>query len=196
MLLDSGSHISLLNPYIAKQYYANSIIFKPNVIKTSCGEQIAKYEAHISAFNEFQTEEKIIFTLFDFHPFFDGLISFRDLRNMGFNWNFQENFLFKDAVIIPVYLCYPSDYSSNYNLKLNDFEILKTKLPVNFIEKGTYYVPQTKINSHCYIPEGIVNVENAQTVVEIHNVSSDYTYVNLQGPLPVFPLSEFEICKV
>lgn len=195
LLIDSGSHISLLNPYFAKQYFSDYIIIKPNIIKTSCGQQQSKYEVHIPAFKEFQTDEKLIFTLFDFHPFFDGLISFRDLKNMGFNWNLQESFLYKNNIKIPVYQCSPSEYNC-FNITLNEYEALRTKIPTNAQENGTYYVPYQQINSHCFIPEGVTYVENGQAVVEIYNVNIEDTFITFQKPMEVVPIDNYEFYKI
>ena len=38
------------------------------------------------------------------------------------------------------------------------------------------------LNGHCLIPETITNVENGQAVLEILNVSSVDTYINLNYP--------------
>lgn len=191
LLIDSGSHISLLNPYIAKKYFSDFIIIKPNIIKTSCGQQESKYEAHIPGFKEFNTKDKIIFTLFDFHPYFDGLISFRDLKNMGFNWNLQQNYLVKSNATLPVHQCSPSDYNC-FNITLNENEILKTRLPTNAYMDGTYYIPYSQLNYHCFIPEGIACVRNGHAMVEIHNVSQDDTYISLYQPIEVFSLEDFQ----
>lgn len=181
-----------MNPHIAKQFFSEFIVIKPNIIKTSCGQQEAKYEARIPAFKEFHTNEKLIFTLFDFHPFFDGLISFRDLKNMGFNWNLQQNYLERHNLKIPVYQCSPTDYNC-FNITVNENEVLRTILPTNAKEDGTYYIPYKLINPHCFIPESITTVENGHAVVEIHNVNIEDTYFNLPRPLEVFPINELEI---
>lgn len=111
---------------------------------------------------------------------------------MGFNWNIQEDYLFRHDTKIPVYQCSPSEYSC-YNITINENEILKTKLPTNATSDGTYYIAETKINSHCYIPEGLISVQNGYAGVEIHNVSIEDTYVNLRFPLEVFPIDHMEI---
>lgn len=161
-------------------------------MKTSCGQKNTKYEAHIPAFDEFQTKEKINFTLFDFHRFFDGLISFRDLRNMGFNWNIQDGYLKKGNISVPVYQCSPSDYDC-HNITINEDEILQTYLPFDVQTDGDYFIPETKINEHCYIPECITNISQKQGIIEIHNIGKEETYTNLMKPLKAYPLEQFEL---
>lgn len=189
-LLDSGSHISLINPILAEKYFYQEILVKPNIIKTSCGQENTKYEAHIPAFKEFNSNEKICFTLYNFHNFFDGLISFRDLRNMGFNWHIQEGYLEKANTKIPVHLCSPSDYECN-NITLTGNEIVRTSCVFNVNSNGEYYVPEIKFDENCFIPEGITKIENNTGVVEIHNIGDVNTYISLQQPLEAFPLNQY-----
>jgi len=184
--------MSLLNPILAENFFPEYIFIKPNTIKTSCGQQNTKYEAHIPAFKEFNSKDKIIFTLFDFHRFFDGLISFRDLSNMGFNWDIQGGFLKKGNTNISVYQCSPSDYDC-HTISINNSEILRTPIPIDVLENGEYYIPETKVNEHCFIPECITIVNNGQGVVEIHNLGSKDTYTNLKKPLKAFPLKNYDV---
>lgn len=72
-------------------------------------------------------------------------------------------------------------------------KILKTKLPTNINDNGVFLF--IIINDHCFIPESIVNVENDESLVEIH-VSIEETYVDITCPLNVQPLYEFNIYDV
>jgi len=177
---------------VANQYFSEFIYTKPTTIRTSCGEQKTKFEALIPAFELFSSDKKIIFTLFDFHNFFDGLISFRDLKRLGFNWNIQEMFLYRDNIKIPVHQCSPSEYYL-FNITVNDYEVYRTKLPVDVPSDGVYYIPGTKLNDHCYLRGCITNVHNKLATVEIHNTSSQDTYVCMTSPLQAHPIEHFEI---
>lgn len=76
MLIDNQSCYSILRPSIAEKFYSNAIYQAESTIKTALARKTL-------AFPEFSQNYEINLILFDFHNFFDGVISLTDLINMN-----------------------------------------------------------------------------------------------------------------
>lgn len=90
----------------------------------------------------------------------------------------MEGFSQKIHVEIPLYQCSPNQYDCHH-IALNENETLKTKLPTNINDNGVFYLSKQVINDDFFIPESIVNIENGQGYIDIHNASIEDTYVDL-----------------
>lgn len=65
-------------------------------------------------------------------------------------------------------------------------------IPIDVATDGDYYIPGTKVNSHCYVPDCITKVINGQGIVEIHNLGIEDTYANLRLPLKAYSLNAYD----
>lgn len=193
LLIDTGSFISIIKPSVIEDYFPECIVHSPSIIKTSLGEKEIRYKAKIPAFNEFQCNYEIDFTLFNFHEYFDGIIGLKDLISMNLGIDFQNQRLVNEYHELPFYYRQPDEISFKFEIPSN--ETLIKDYPVT-VKDGEIIVPPCKINN-LVVPETLTFAKNYRAYFEIYNYTDKTITVDLQEAFPAIPLcNQFEMHNI
>ena len=126
--------------------------------------------------------------VFDFHPFFDGLIGYESLKNLKVNIITASNKLSFPSGSIQMLKKYPG-ISSVY---MNAHETKTVSIHVQSANGDFLLEDDVIISDNCYINSGIYNVTNNQAVVSITNVADQPHKLDIKGINIVPELNNFE----
>lgn len=189
LLLDTGATKSLLDPNIAEKYFANKIYNEKFTISTAFKEHHLNSCADIPFFAEFNENSDIKFYLFKFHEYFDGLIGFDIIANLGMQVDFKNSIIFTANAEIPIkYRETPKLQDYCYNLKANS--ITQIKIPVK-ISNGEILIQSQEFYG-CNVPEIITLAENNFAIIEITNPTDHDITIRIHEPVDAIPLENFK----
>lgn len=130
---------------------------------------------------------KLKFYVFDFHPFFDGLIGYEALQLLKANIITVSNELQFPEGRVKMLRKYPSKNP----IQLNSHETKIINLPVN-IEKGDFLVTKdTKISDSINVHAGLYNADNYFAYLAVTNNSNEPRHLDAIKPFE-FELNNFE----
>lgn len=139
-------------------------------------------------FYKIPNTQKLNFYVFDFHPFFDGLIGYEALQHLKANIITTTNELQLPYGTIQMLRKYPC--STKLQLNSNETKILHC--PVT-IENGDFFVPyDTKLSDFIFIQSGLYNAKNNYAYLAISNCLNEPTEVEIFNPIDS-ELNNFEV---
>lgn len=167
-MIDTGCHPSLIRPYIAENFYCNSIFKSNTPIVTCAGSREAQFKAHIPLFDEFKPLEGTLeFVLFNFHDYFDGIIGIRDLRKLGLNIDLRNKVLYNKSIKIPLH--YRNEFDTQ-KLEIPAFSSILKQVKTN-LNDGEILIPEiSNSDASIIIPESLLKIQNGLVTLEIRNI--------------------------
>lgn len=193
LLIDTGSHASLLRPSIVEKHFPNLIEPYISTLQTCAGIKKATSKAKIPLFLCFGITESIEFILYPFHEYFDGILGIKDIRKLKLSMDIENEKL------VNQYLEIPFQYRQNFDQYLIEISpqtiqktTFKTKLPNNTTWTMPYYCDE-KIE----IQPTLVSIINNTYTLDILNHSDKIVTIecNIDDDLPLeaIDLNNFEI---
>lgn len=125
LLIDTGSTKSFLNPDLAKKYFENKITNSKFTVTTIFNKHNCNAIIEIPSFAEFKSNQNLIFHLFKFHNYYDGLIGIDNLRKMKINLNFDNLTLTSPTTKIE--LCIRNNWQNETKSKTIKPQFVKTQ---------------------------------------------------------------------
>lgn len=186
LLIDTGCSQSMIRPSIAQNYFPEKIFTSPSKIRTGIGEKLVQFKANIPAPPELNSNEIITFTLFDFHPYFDGILGLSEIRKLNLLIDFKNHRLKNDVTLIPI--LYPNSQNKSFTISVNSHEVIATRIPVTTYE-GDIIIPECHVQN-LYFPETLTTAEQGFAKTEIFNYSDENVTINLNEPLKVIPFPD------
>lgn len=113
-LVDTGASASFINPELTDP--DTHEIIDPILITTVFNKHKLNRQVTLSAFKEFNTEEKFKFLVFKFHSYFDGLIGLEMMKRLQAKVNLKDKLLETSKSVIP--LQFKPNYISKYSMFL------------------------------------------------------------------------------
>lgn len=188
LLIDSGSHTSLLRPSIAETYFTDDIKSSKSSLQTCTGYRETTHKVHANILSEYNIDIPLEFTLFAFHDYFDGIIGIRDLKKINLNIDITNQYLYNDITKIPLY------FRDDFTLQKIDIPpltkqkiIIKTDPPENF--EGIWPAYD---NGKVEIYDTLIKVKNGQFELEMNNYSTKTFFQTLDIETPRQIIEPFE----
>ena len=184
-LIDTGANKNYISPNhvnIDKCRFTDSInVHNINGVHTV--NQFVEFNPFINIPNTL----KLKFFVFDFHPFFDGLIGYEALQLLRADILSASNELKFPSGKIKMLLKYPG----NISIELNANETKVFNLPVN-IEKGDFFIEEdTNISDSLLVHSGLYTAENFFAYLAVTNYSNESACLNTIKPFE-FEINNFE----
>jgi len=189
-LIDSGSNKSFINPELIPNALIERI--SPVEIKTALKKYTIDTQVTLNGLPELFTEKKLSFLLFKFHDFFDGLIGYEMMTDLGIKLDCLNSIIEIGKNTIP--------FSLKPNLQPMRFDVfpnckMLVKLPVDY-ENGSILIRKTKIKDDLILSEGIYEAKDWFALVEVNNFSDDSHSFCVKQPLKTFPLNNDFIAEI
>lgn len=169
MLIDTGSHTSLIRPILAEQHFPNSIYTSKHTLVTCTGNSKTQFKSKIPLLQEFGINNELEFILYNFHDYFDGIIGLRDLRKLGLDVKLSEQKLCNNFTEIPLY--YREDFDLQ-KIEIPPTSIIVKNIYTNLPEGPELFFPHIH-NGTVEIPPSLLLVKNSTVPLEIRNLSKE-----------------------
>lgn len=188
LLIDTGCYQSILRPTVAEKFYPEKIYHSPTIIRTGIGEKEIRFKADISAFSELNSNESITFLLFDFHPFYDGILGLGELLKFGLNINLIEQNLENEHMTIPFF--YRKCDPELTQITVNAREIAPVRVPVSHEQDVDIIIPEQNIGK-LHFPETLTTAKSGFAITEVINRSEEPIIVSFNSPLKAYILPDY-----
>lgn len=184
-LIDTGANKNYISP---KHVNIEKCRFTDPVnIHNINGIHAVNQFVEFNPFMQIPKTMKIKFYIFDFHPFFDGLIGYEALQLLKTNILTSTNelqFPYGKVKMLRKYPC-------NTPIQLNANETKIINIPVN-IEKGDFLVKSdTNISDSIFVHSGLYSADNYFAYLAVTNISKEPTSLDAVKPFE-FELNNFE----
>lgn len=183
LLIDTGANKNYLSPQLVKK--ATKLPF-PSVVKNISGKHFIE---NFVEFNPFPnaTKSKFVFHVFKFHDFFDGLIGYETLQELGAIIDTKNNTLNIAGISYKMYRKYPEIISK----EIPSQTILNIEIPVS-IDNGDFLIESDyKILPNLIICAGLYRAHENKAFITIENLSKSPQLFSLDFPFEV-ELNNFE----
>lgn len=159
----------------------------PTTVRNVKGLHKINQFVEFNPFPEIPDTKKQTFLIFDFHPFFDGLIGYESLKNLKTDIITSTNELKFPSGKIQMKRKYPEVKS----IYLNAHETKTVSLSINVA--GDFYLDDDiRINSNVFIHSGLYSAGNGYTQVFITNQSSESCKIDLTNDILKPEINNFE----
>ena len=173
-MVDSGSNRNYLSDkHVNLQ---NCRYTTPTTVRNVKGSHTIHQYVELNPFRSIPNTSKQIFLIFDFHPFFDGLIGYETLKNLNADIITSKNELKFPTGTIKMKRKYPDVRSMHLNAHETKIINLPTKLNGEFLLEDDLF-----IDKNVTIPSGLYLAENEYARVLVTNHSSEATQVQLNS---------------
>lgn len=185
LLIDSGSNRN----YLARKHvnFEKCRITQPTTVRNVSGSHVIDRFVEFNPFPNIPNTSKQIFLVFDFHPFFDGLIGYETLKNLKADIITSLNKLRFPSGEVPMKRKYPvvkSVYLNAHETKPVD---LTTKSVGDFFSDR-----DLTIDPHCFIHSGLYRAENGYVKIFLTNRSSEPCRITLTADVLEMEVNNFE----
>lgn len=193
LLIDTGSHASLLRPSIAETHFPNLIEPYVSTLHTCAGSRKATSKAKIPLFLCFGITDSIEFILYPFHEYFDGILGIKDIRKLKLGIDIENERLINQYLEIPFQ--YRRDFD-HYVIEIPPKTIQKTTLRTELPNNTTWTMPYYRDNEIEIQPTLVSIVDNTYTLDILNHTNKTLTLeCNTKNNLPLesIDLNNFEI---
>lgn len=177
LLIDTGSHTSLIRPIIAEQNFPHLIYNSKHTLITCTGNTNTQYKSKIPLLSEYGLNAELEFILFNFHDYFDGIIGIRDLRKLNLNIDLTNKRLFNDSTEIP--LVYRDEFNIQ-KIEIPPLSIVIKNINTNIPDETEIFMPHLH-NKVIEIPASLLLVRNGTVPLEIRNLSNESIIINFDS---------------
>lgn len=185
LLIDSGSNRN----YLSRKHvnYKNCRSTKPTTVRNVSGSHIVDKFVEFNPFPQIPNTTKQTFLIFDFHPFFDGLIGYETLKNLHVDIITSTNELKFPTGRVAMNRKYP-DVKSLY-LNAHETKPVSLQTEVN----GDFFLENDlAIASNVFIHSGLYTADSGYVQIFITNYSSEPCKVALTPDIIKPEINNFE----
>lgn len=182
-LVDTGANKN----YICKRHvkFQNCRVTTPTRVRNISGSFVVDRFVEFNPFIQIPGTSKLTFFVFDFHPFFDGLIGYESLQKLKANILTTTNVLQFPNGAVKMLRKYPE--TTALHLNAHETKIINIATSVQkgdfFLEDDIFIAPYVAIQS------GLYTANEKHALVAITNMSAEPTRVNIPGEI------QTEICN-
>ena len=172
LLIDSGSNRNYLSRKHVNLHNCRRTV--PTTVRNVRGSHLIDRFVEFNPFPQIPNIPKQTFLIFDFHPFFDGLIGYESLKNLNADIITSRNELKFPTGTIAMMRKYPDVKS----VHLNAHDTKPVSLSVNVT--GDFYLDNdVHVASNVFIHSGLYTATNGYTQVFISNSSNEPCKVDM-----------------
>lgn len=161
----------------------------PTAVRNVHGSHIINQFVEFNPFLKIPNTEKLTFYVFDFHPYFDGLIGYQSLQKLNADIITSKNVLRFPTTTMQMFRKYPQATK----LQLNANETKAINLSTH-LEDGDFFLENDfEVHPNVLIHSGLYSVSNYTTQVVVSNLSDETIDTNVSELLNA-DLMNFEAC--
>lgn len=163
LLVDSGSNQSYINKKWVKLDLAKSS--SPIVVNNIKGQVKLEKYVEFNPFPQSKTSSKIRFYAFDFHNFFDGLIGYEALQQLGASINSSTN----ELILPDTKIKMNRKFSGNSMIEIQAMETKFVNLQVKQ-DRGDFLIADDiEISPSIYVNSGIYDIKDGKVLISVTN---------------------------
>lgn len=187
LLIDTGANKNYLSPRLVNRTEQLPI---PAFISNITGKHVINNYVNFNPFPGI-SKSSFIFHVFEFHKFFDGLIGYETLQQIGALIDAKNSILNISGFLFKLYKKYPEILSIEIPAQSNcTIEVPTTA------ENGDFFVEYDyEILPNLFICAGIYHAHQYKAFIQIENRSSASQYFTLDFPLKV-ELNNFQQVEI
>lgn len=176
-LIDTGANQNYISPkHVNIMHCAYGT---PHKVRNVSGTHIINRFLKLNPFPFIKDTKPLIFHVFEFHPFFDGLIGYQSLQELKTDILTSTNELKFPSTSIQMYRKYPD--TKLVSLNSNETKIIT--MPSS-IEKGDFLLEHDiQIHENVKILSGLYTAEDYNTNVVVCNISPNQVEIKINKPL-------------
>lgn len=167
--------------------FENCRLTRPTTVRNVSGSHVIDRYVEFNPFPQISGTTKQTFLIFDFHPFFDGLIGYESLKNLHVDILTSTNELKFPYGILQMRRKYPDTTSLN----LNAHETKAVSVPSN--AEGDFLLENDiEIEPNVFIHSGLYAAKNGHVQVFITNNTNELCKIELSPDILKPEINNFE----
>lgn len=178
-LVDTGANRNYISPNHVNWDKCRRT--QPVSIRNISGKHIADRYVEFDPFHTIPGSNKQTFFVFDFHPFFDGLIGYETLRSLKADILTADDQLKFPTGTVNMYRKYPDSCV----VQLNCNETRVVNLQTNESDGEFYIEDDIFLSPHVIIHAGVYSCSDNRVFVTVTNIANEPTKVVVNNPLTV-----------